>query len=168
MIFRDATLADIESIATTHIASWQAGYRGLMPDDLLNNLSLEKRCAGWRRGMTENPDRPTLLCLIDSRVAGFLCYGPARDKDVDPKHTAEVIACYVHPDDWRQGIATKLWQIVHVRLRSSFDDVILWVLRDNDRARGFYACIGFTPDGTEKVDADFDSPLVEVRYRRVV
>jgi ribosomal protein S18 acetylase RimI-like enzyme len=166
MIFRDATLDDIPQIAAMHIASWQAAYRGLLPDEVLDNLSLEDRCARWRKGMTEHPDRPTLLCMIDDTAAGFLCFGPARDEDVDRNKTAEVIACYVHPDYWEKGIGRLLWDRVRDRLRGTFDEVILWTWRDNTRARGFYERLGFTFDGTEKLADTYGASLIEVRYRR--
>ena len=33
-------------------------------------------------------------------------------------------------------------------------DAYLWVLRDNARARAFYARNGFVPDGAAKIDPD--------------
>ena len=43
MILRDATESDIEPLVRLHIASWQAAYRGILPDEVLDHLSLEKR-----------------------------------------------------------------------------------------------------------------------------
>ena len=45
------------------------------------------------------------------------------------------------------------------------DDVSLWVLEANDRARRFYATVGFGPDGARML-RDFGVPVAEVRYRR--
>jgi ribosomal protein S18 acetylase RimI-like enzyme len=45
------------------------------------------------------------------------------------------------------------------------DDVTLWVLEANERARRFYAGFGFAADGTRKL-LDFGELVPELRYRR--
>ena len=36
------------------------------------------------------------------------------------------------------------------------------MLRDNARARGFYARNGFAPDGATKIDPDFAAPIIRM------
>ena len=38
----------------------------------------------------------------------------------------------------------------------------LWVMRDNARARAFYARNGFLPDGAAKIDPDFGVPIIRM------
>ena len=40
---RKATKADAHDIATVLTLSWKSAYRGIMTDDFLDNLSVEKR-----------------------------------------------------------------------------------------------------------------------------
>ena len=40
---REAILADAEAIATVHVRSWQAAYRGQLPDEYLDGLTVEDR-----------------------------------------------------------------------------------------------------------------------------
>src|SRR5580700_8633486 len=47
MLVRSATLADAPTIAAIQVASWQAAHRGIMPDALLNNLSVDQRRQMW-------------------------------------------------------------------------------------------------------------------------
>lgn len=47
-IIRTATSNDAQAIAEIHILGWQTTYRGHMPDDVLNGLSLIEREQQWR------------------------------------------------------------------------------------------------------------------------
>src|SRR5512142_1389502 len=44
---RPATPEDAEGIARVHIETWRTTYRGLMPDSVLDNLSIEKQADRW-------------------------------------------------------------------------------------------------------------------------
>ena len=54
---RLATMADVEALAVLHVRAWQSAYRGLLPDDLLDGISLEEWTKRRRRGM-EQPASP--------------------------------------------------------------------------------------------------------------
>jgi hypothetical protein len=43
---RPATLADADGIGLVHVGSWQAAYRGKMPQDHLDGLDPARRAAG--------------------------------------------------------------------------------------------------------------------------
>lgn len=44
-----ATAHDCAAIASILVKSWQAAYRGIMPNELLDGLSVQQREEGWRR-----------------------------------------------------------------------------------------------------------------------
>src|SRR3954464_9813609 len=129
MVLRDATLNDVDRLAAMHIAAWQSAYRGLVPDDVLDNLSLQERREMWR-GAIPSPTNSTTLAVDGDEILGFISSGPARDDDVDATTVAEILACYVHPSHWRRGIGETLWNHARDRLRGSYDQVTLWTWRD--------------------------------------
>ena len=47
LTIRAATRDDARAIAEVHVASWRAGYRGLVDDDFLAALSVDARLATW-------------------------------------------------------------------------------------------------------------------------
>jgi hypothetical protein len=47
-----------------------------------------------------------------------------------------------------------------------FATLLLWVLRDNVRARRFYAAAGYVSDGAVESDLYGETAVEEVRYRR--
>jgi len=53
---RQATIDDAGDIAVVHVATWRAAYRGLMPQSLLDGLSVEARTAVWRRILRDDED----------------------------------------------------------------------------------------------------------------
>ena len=108
-----------------------------------------------------------LVADAGGRVPGFVSYGPARDDDTDSRRTGEIYAIYLVPAAWDEGIGRQLMAAALDRLgKSGFDQVILWVLDSNARARRFYEAGGWRADGAEKRDEGFGVPMTEVRYRR--
>ena len=162
---RSATVRDARAIAEVHVASWRHAYRGLLPDDSLDRLSVEER-EMQRREHLEDPSSEwgTLVAEDAGRVVGFSTYGPSRDEDAtDP--TGEVPAIYLAPDVVGTGVGRELFAETIAALRAAgFTRASLWVLEGNVRARGFYEKAGWRWDGTIS-QHDFDcANLPVVRY----
>lgn len=82
MIVRRATQADLLEVAQVHVLTWQACYRGIMPDESLDRLSIQEREAAWQK-FVDTPARTLLVCRSERRTVGFASYGPTRDDDKD-------------------------------------------------------------------------------------
>jgi L-amino acid N-acyltransferase YncA len=137
-----------------------------MPDEYLDGLDVEMRANMWRQ-LAQEPDKIILVAEDEEgTMVGFSAAGPSRDADANP-NTAEVSAIYVHPEKWEKGIGRALLSasLDQVRKRE-FDQVTLWVLEANQRARSFYESFGFILDGAVKDDDIYkDFAVREVRYR---
>jgi GNAT superfamily N-acetyltransferase len=159
---RRAVPQDARGIAEVHVRSWQDGYRGLLPDDLLDGLSVELRERTWDEilGGSSGVAGFTLVA-VEAQVIGFCSAAtPSRDADAAPR-TAEITALYVDPSRWRSGIGHLLLKAMFDALRRDrWKRVELWVFADNARARASYETVGFHPDGAEKRD---DGGPVQVR-----
>ena len=105
---RRATIDDAVDIADVHVATWRATYRGLMPQSLLDGLSVEARTAVWRRILRDDVGS-TLVAIEQAakRVVGFVSVGPSRDTDPD-RALSELYAIYLHPDYWGRGAGNHL------------------------------------------------------------
>ncbi|MEU8638826.1 GNAT family N-acetyltransferase [Amycolatopsis sp. NPDC048633] len=153
MTIRDAEVADAPAIGEVHVASWQAAYAGLMPDDFLAGLSAESRAESWARRI--GAGGPVLVAEEDGVIAGFAAYGDGR-----------LYALYLLPEYWGRGLGRALHDRVVDEL--SGDSVVLWVLSTNERAKAFYVRQGWVDDGatqTETID-EGRVTLEERRFRR--
>ena len=166
MSIRRATVDDAAQIAAVRIAAWQAAYRGIIPDFILDSLS-ETATANRVVPRLTDPTRNVFVDEEKGRILGFVMFGPTRDEETDPAHVAELYTIYLRPEHWGKGRGAALCALALTTLRDlGFEEVTLWVLRDNQRAIGFYRRAGFSPDGaTQELQRDA-FVMHEVRYRR--
>jgi len=168
---RDATPDDADAIAAVHVASWQVAYRGLIPDEVLDGLSVPHRARIWADRLAAPPPRSRTLVVADRVVVlGFASSGPALAVDDDPT-AGELYAIYLDPRAWGRGHGARLHAGVLDHLRGAgFTHAYLWVLDANERALHFYRRQGWAETGESKVDRDLggDVALHERRLRRAV
>jgi GNAT superfamily N-acetyltransferase len=145
---RTAVPEDARAIADVHVRAWRVGYRGLVPDAILEGLSREAHEQRWRELLGGSEAAFTLVAEREGRIAGFCAaMAPSRDTDADPR-TCEIGAVYVDPDAWGAGAGRALLAEALRRLHAGgWEAATLWVLEGNGAARAFYARFGFAPDG---------------------
>lgn len=163
---RPAVVADAEGMGSVHVRAWQEAYRGMMPDPYLDALSIVQRTQMWR-GALESPsvERPVWLAERDGRVVGFTTFGPARRPD--ESGAFELYSLNVDPSAYRSGVGRLLLATFHDHVQAiAQSTVVLWVVRENVRARAFYERQGYRTDGAESHDEVLGAQVVEVRYRR--
>jgi len=163
---RGATPDDAPDIAIVQVRSWQAAYRGLMPDEVLDGLSVQRRTEVWR-SVAGRPEEAVLVVEGDGGVEGFAHVCAGRDGDVDAG-TGEVSSIYLLPSAWGRGDGRALMDAAVARLSADgYHTAVLWVLVTNDRARRFYDAAGWVCDGAEKTELIGGSAsITETRYRR--
>ncbi|MGN8025251.1 N-acetyltransferase family protein [Microbacterium sp. 22242] len=158
MVIRPATPEDAQGIAVVHVRSWQEAYRGLLPQAVLDELSVAAREEAWLRTLTaagdgsaqEGPRSRTVVAAQDDRILGWATFGDARD-EAGPG--AELWGLYAHPGTWSRGVGHALISHVQDTLRTEGRaSAYLWVLRGNDRAAAFYERHGWLEDGGTKVE----------------
>jgi RimJ/RimL family protein N-acetyltransferase len=162
VLCRAPTVQDVPALASLHVAAWQAGYRGLMPDGFLNGLSADE--PGWAAAVAETT--PSILVAEDrGEVLGACRFGASSDADAPPS-TGEIYSLNLHPSAWGRGLGRGLLAAATARLgQLGLSRVTLWVLPGNIRARALYERFGFVADGSERRTSDLIGfPLDEVRY----
>jgi len=164
MKVRPAVMEDAPDVAKIHVATWKATYKGIVADDFLENLSVEKRQAYWQSAITIG--KPQLwVATVDDQVTGWIAFGPCRDQDATPE-TAELWAIYISPDHWSQGQGRALWQQARQALvEQSFKTATVWVLEKNQPAILYYEASGFTLDTSSAQEIEIgNTKLIELRY----
>jgi hypothetical protein len=57
-------VVDAEAIGLVHVCSWQAAYRGKIPQDYLNRLDPAGHAKAWRQVMVEAGPSPGILIPV--------------------------------------------------------------------------------------------------------
>lgn len=190
---REARPDDADLCASAHIEGWRTGYRDLMPDEFLDAPEFAaQRLARWRSWTWADglADAQLFVAELRGRVVGFGMCGRERakpvcdqiDTDLPPADSSptdapvaslrgEVYAFYLHPDAWGSGAAAALMARCHEFMRDNgMTEAVLWVLRDNPRARRFYENVGWSVTGREmlfdgpQTASKLGQPLPEVEY----
>ena len=143
---------EIRGKAFVHWKSWQESYRGIVDDGYLDRMTLaqtEEKAFRWRDNI--------LVAKDGERVVGFVGYGPASGEE----GTGEIFALYVLEEYQRRGIGYALMREALSRLEGC-RVVVLWALKENDKAIRFYERVGFLPDGGEK-EITLGAPVKGIR-----
>lgn len=163
MEIRRARPGEGTAISRVRVASWQAVYRGLMPDELLDGMAVDG--TDWDEAILSSTPSTSLLVIDDDgEIVGFSVLGPDRDGAED---TGEIVAIYLQPEVWDQGYGWALMEHSVVELREhGFRRAVLWVLTTNERARRFYETAAWIADRVERVEDWQGHLLAHTRYSR--
>ena len=157
-------LSDARQVADIHTRAWQVAYRGILDQKLLDDIDGDKREAMWRERLIPNQARTNLVFEENAMICAWSAFGPSEEEPA----AQELIGIYVDPAMFRRGIGSKLWEETNrLMLLCRPDRLILWVLKDNTRARRFYEKLGFENDQRTR-DVEWLGNATEIRYVKQV
>lgn len=147
---RKATILDVSAIAEVHVASWHGAYKGIVPDEYIRQLSVEKRAASWRKRILDPKKSCIFVTENKDKIVAFACVGPAREEDHE--FEGELYAIYADPVFYRRGVGKPLFEkCVEYLKQQGFANFYCWVLEENKLGRSFYERMkGKTIEGKEK------------------
>ncbi len=139
---RRAKIEDAQAIASVWAESWRDAYRGIVPDDFLDSIDVERWADRQRRYMGEaNGAAATFVAEVDGRIVGWTSCGPNRDTTLP--FAGELYTLYISPGHQRRGIGRRLMEVAAKSLvEAGMASMLLWVLADNRNARRFYEAAG--------------------------
>ena len=165
MQLRPAEPADALAVARVHVRAWQTAYRGLLPDDYLDQLRPEDRAQKYDFANPNLLAPQTIVATDRDIIHGFATTAPSHEPDLP--HHGELIALYVDPDSWGQGFGVGLVSFARARLCSlGFRKACLWVVVGNIRAEHFYQKDLWSPDGLRRNDTVWGIQVNARRYQR--
>lgn len=166
--FREAQSSDAAAIGAVHVASWRETYIGLLPAQLLNDLSAEARSTMWSTIINDpasSGGTVVFVATIADEIVGFGACGGQRDDALKERgFDSEVGAIYVLRSHQHAGFGSTLMNLMARKLLDQGRKATtLWVLRENAPARRFYERLGGALVG-EKADEQWGEKLSEVAY----
>ena len=167
MEIRPAQPGDALTVARVHVRSWQAAYRGLLPEDYLAQLRPEDRAARYDFAAGDPAKPHTLVAAEAGAIIGFASTMPSRD--AERADHGELCALYVNPEHWGRGIGVALVAAARARLaEAGFQRALLWVLNGNRRAERFYQRDGWAADGARRTETVWGVTVDELRCVRAL
>ncbi len=141
VVIREARCEDSAGIAAVHVASWRSTYRGLLPDNYLEQLAVEPRERYWAGLLcAAAPTQVMFVAESQGQIVGFAAGGAERSGKYH--YQGEVYAIYLLEEYQRQSIGRRLIESVASRLAQvGMNSMLIWVLTENP-ARRFYEALG--------------------------
>lgn len=180
---RAARGSDAADVARVQVECWRDGYAGVIPDDVLAELTSDEAAGRWRERWAEAIGKPptsrhrVLVATATSTatgpaaggrpervIAGFASAGPASDEDRWPATDAELYELHVAPGRTGQGHGSRLLQAVADTLAEDrFTRVSAWVLEADTAMRQFLETAGWAADGARsQLDMGVRVPIVRL------
>jgi ribosomal protein S18 acetylase RimI-like enzyme len=165
---RMARPGDADGLGAVHVASWREAYAGILPDQMLKNLSVDSRTAMWTRILTDTATFPgTTVWVVEAAqgIVGFGSCGKQRDAGLAGNgFDGEISAIYVLRSFQKSGLGRSIMHSLAGTLHQrGYEAVTLWVLKENAVARAFYERLGGVVV-SEKEDVRPTATLTEVAY----
>ena len=177
---RPARGSDAAGVARIQVECWRDDYAGVIPDDVLTELTSGEATERWQERWAEAIAKPptsrhqvlvataTESAAAGGRpervIAGFASVGPASDEDRWPATDGELYELHVAPGRTNQGHGGRLLNAVADTLAEDrFTRVSAWVLEADTAMRQFLESAGWAADGARsQLDMGVRVPIVRL------
>lgn len=170
---RKANIADINQMSSIHAKAWKLAYKGMIPQNYLDNLEEDFWVNSFNKSLQENLSE-ALVYEIDGQITGCITFGKARIPASCQGYSAcsnecsscgEIYSLYVDPDYWdtKQGyLLTKA--ALNELVNRGYTRTYLWVLSSNKRGINFYKRFGFSYNNESAIFTLHGMNLEEKRF----
>lgn len=146
------------AISRIYEESWKFAYKNIIPQSYLESIP----AGSWVPNL-EKEGMNTLVLIEDGMFIGTSSYCKSRFSDFSD--FGEIVSIYFLSQYIGKGYGKLLLDAVIGELKQlGFDEIFLWVLEDNLRARKFYEKVGFTFSGNYLNDNIGGKELREMQY----
>lgn len=150
------------AISRIYEESWKFAYKDIIPKTYLESIP-----AGRWAPNIEKEGMNTLVLIEDGMFIGTSSYCKSRFSDFSD--LGEIVSIYLLPQYIGKGYGKLLLNAVKEELgQLGFNEIFLWVLEDNLRARKFYEKAGFTTSGNYLNDNIGGKDLRELQYKYIL
>jgi len=134
--------ADAAALGEVHVRAWRETYPGLLPQAYLAAMRPEIHAERWRRQLSGDGTGEVVLAVEGAR--GLVGYAAAAMLKGDSRLAdAEVFTLYLLKSAQGRGLGARLLGAAASALQAQgAASMVIWVLSENQAARGFYAHLG--------------------------
>ncbi|KHE72097.1 hypothetical protein LD39_06355 [Halobacillus sp. BBL2006] len=139
MQIRKACFDDARGIAEVSVSAWQSTYKGIVADDFLDSLSVQKRTEKWADKIN-GKDEIIYIAEKEGKIVGYASGGGERGGS--SQFDGELYAIYLLKVAQKKGIGKLiLFYLLNDMEKRGYRSLLVWILKDN-RSKGFYEKLG--------------------------
>ena len=132
---------DALDLARVHVRAWRETYPGLLPQPFLDRMSAEAHGARWAWRL-KHGEEITLAAEGPEGLVGYAS-GDTMPRRGPAAADAEITTLYVIRRAQGLGLGrTLMTGLARTLAARGAESLVIWVLRDNLPARGFYEAMG--------------------------
>ncbi|MCR5824129.1 MAG: GNAT family N-acetyltransferase [Lachnospiraceae bacterium] len=140
---------DEADLAYIQTESWKAAFKDILDAETLTRCTNKEKAANMYKNLIETNKGNGYLLSVDGRPHCIAWWDAARDAEFTGK--AELICIHSLKDNWHKGYGKQMMSRVLADMKEAgYSEAVLWVFRENIRARGFYEACGFSETTYEK------------------
>lgn len=137
---------DESALAYIQTESWKAAFQNILSEETLKRCTDINHATEMYKGLLEDNIGNGYILEIDAKPHCIAYWDKTRDEDMEGY--AELICIHSLQDNWGKGYGTQMMErVLNEIQKAGYEKVMLWVFKDNDRARKFYEARGFFANG---------------------
>lgn len=148
--YRQATADDADEIARVHVESWRASFAGIVPQEILDTMSVERRAQAFREGFGKTNYKMFVAEDSENGIVGFVDFGKPSDNEFS--HEARLFAIYLLKEFQRKGIGENLFKLCQKELLADGLNSMYLDTLEISPYRAFYEKMGGQVIGKDKHD----------------
>ena len=136
ILMRKAKQSDARGIVEVNTYTWLTTYKGLMPDEILDNRvkTIEDRVSKTANSIREKDN--AYVVIDNDKVIGIMSYGKSRNEEYP--ESGEIYSIYILEEYQGLGLGKKLFMIgINELINEGYNTMILNVLNGNNTIK-FY------------------------------
>jgi GNAT superfamily N-acetyltransferase len=138
--YRQASVADCTEVAKVHVRSWKESFAGLVPETVMERITVEKRTEVFEQRFQSDAYRMYVAEAGDRGVIGFADCGDPREKIDD--FEAELYAIFMLPEFQGSGVGSRLFSFCAKALAERGKSSFYLFAFENSPYRSFYDRMG--------------------------
>lgn len=139
---RKVKKGDSTTLADIQVRSWREAFSHIIPPEFIEKfLDIDYVSGIYERLLKENKGNGYIM-EVEGHSHCIAYWDKARNFDTNDM--AELICIHSLPDNWRKGYGKIMMERVLCDISlQGYTKVVLWVFKENERARLFYEACGF-------------------------
>ena len=142
---------------------WEITYRGIYPDCMFDNFSLEKESEKFAQ-LIDSADTHLYVAQVDGKIVGYMAIGK------NPRHpnsaTDEIVLLSVLKEYQGKGIGITFFNMAKELLKKpTTDHFVVYCNKYNLPAQAFYKAMGCEVLSVDDDNPDHSIPQIQYLYR---